>query len=138
VRDAYRQMFNIPWHGSGWKVVVCNEADRMCRPAETIWLDVLEAIPAKTVIIFTTNEADRLSQRFIDRCTRLTFDSDADKLRASVTALATAVWKTETGRQPDAAEVRQIVEATEAQGQLSFRRLMQHLTVALGLEDGHE
>jgi replication-associated recombination protein RarA len=138
VRDAYRQMFNIPWHGSGWKVVIANEADRMARPAETIWLDVLEAIPAKTVIIFTTNEAGRLSQRFLDRCTRLTFESDAEKLRASATALAAAVWKAETGKRPDAAKVRQMVQATEAQGELSFRRLMQHLTVALGLEDGHE
>jgi replication-associated recombination protein RarA len=136
VRDAYRQMFNIPWHGSGWKVVIANEADRMARPAETIWLDVLEAIPAKTVIIFTTNEADRLSQRFMDRCTRLTFESDAEKLRASATALAAAVWKAETGKQPAQAQVHQIVQATETQGQLSFRRLMQHLTVALGLEDG--
>jgi replication-associated recombination protein RarA len=134
VRDAYRQMFNIPWHGSGWKVVICNEADRMARPAETIWLDVLEAIPAKTVIIFTTNEADRLSQRFLDRCTRLAFESDADKLRASAISLAAAVWKAETGKRLDAAKVQQIVAATEAQGQLSFRRLMQQLTVALGLE----
>jgi replication-associated recombination protein RarA len=133
VRDAYRQMFNIPWHGSGWKVVVCNEADRMARPAETIWLDVLESIPAKTVIIFTTNEAGRLSQRFLDRCTRLTFESDAEKLRASATALAAAVWKAETGKQPAPAQVHQIVQATEAQGQLSFRRLMQELTVAIGI-----
>jgi replication-associated recombination protein RarA len=135
VRDAYQQMFNCPWHGSGWKVVIANEADRMARPAETIWLDVLEAIPAKTVIIFTTNEADRLSQRFLDRCTRLNFESDADKLRASAAALAAAVWKAETGKQPAPAKVQQIVCATEAQGQLSFRRLMGHLTLALGLED---
>jgi replication-associated recombination protein RarA len=138
VRDAYRQMYNIPWHGSGWKVVIVNEADRMARPAETVWLDVLEGLPGKTVVIFTTNEADRLSQRFLDRCTRLTFESDAEKLRASATALAAAVWKAETGKQPAPAQVHQIVRATEAQGQLSFRRLMQHLTVALGLEDGHE
>jgi replication-associated recombination protein RarA len=133
VREAYRQMFNTPWHGSGWKVVIVNEADRMARPAETIWLDVLEAIPARTVIIFTTNEASRLSQRFLDRCTRLAFESDADKLHASATAFASAVWKAETGKQPDAARIQQIVQATAAQGQLSFRRLMQQLTVALGV-----
>jgi DNA polymerase III delta prime subunit len=84
VREAYRQMFNTPWHGSGWKVVIVNEADRMARPAETIWLDVLEAIPARTVIIFTTNEAARLSQRFLDRCTRLAFESDGRQRRANV------------------------------------------------------
>jgi replication-associated recombination protein RarA len=141
VRESYRQMFNCPWHGSGWKVVIVNEADRMARPAETIWLDVLEAIPRKTVIVFTTNEASRLSQRFLDRCTRLKFEADAEKLRAPAESFASAVWKEETGKRPDAAKVRQIVQATEAQGQLSFRRLMQQLTVALGLEvcgENHE
>ena len=100
------------------------------KPCDSSW--------KKTVIIFTTNEAGRLSQRFLDRCTRLTFESDAEKLRASATALAAAVWKAQTGKRPDPAKVRQIVQATEAQGQLSFRRLMQQLTLALGLEDGHE
>jgi hypothetical protein len=138
VRDAYRQMFNCPWHGSGWKVVIVNEADRMARPAETIWLDVLEAIPGRTVIIFTTNEADRLSQRFLDRCTRLEFESDADKLRTSAAAFVAAVWKAETGKGPDPARVQQIVQAAEANGQISFRRLVQDLTVTLGLEDSHE
>jgi replication-associated recombination protein RarA len=99
VRDAYRAMFNCPWQGSGWKVVIVNEADRMARPAETIWLDVLEAIPAKTVVIFTTNEAGRLSQRFMDRCTRLAFESDAGKLRESALAFASAMWKAETGKE---------------------------------------
>jgi replication-associated recombination protein RarA len=131
VREAYRQMFNTPWHGSGWKVVIVNEADRMARPAETIWLDVLEAIPARTVIIFTTNEASRLSQRFLDRCTRLAFESDADKLRASAVSFATAVWRVETGKHPDATRIQQIVQTTEADGRLSFRRLVQGITVAL-------
>ena len=134
VREAYRKMWNTPFYGSGWKVVIVNEADRMARPAETIWLDVLEAIPARTVVIFTTNEADRLSPRFRDRCTRLAFESDADKLRASATAFATAVWKAETGKQPAAARVQQIVRSAEAGGHTSFRRVAQELTVALGLE----
>ena len=135
VREAYRQMHNCPWAGSGWKVVVVNEADRMARPAETIWLDVLEAIPGKTVIVFTTNEAGRLSQRFLDRCTRLAFESDAARLRASATAFASAVWKAETGKRPEAAKVQRLVQAAEADGQLSFRRVAQGLTVALGQEN---
>lgn len=134
VREAYRQMHQSPWCGSGWKVVIVNEADRMARAAETIWLDVLEAIPAKTVIIFTTNEAGRLSQRFLDRCTRLAFESDAPRLRASAIQFAAAVWKAETGTCPDMANIRQIVEATEVAGKLSFRRIMQKLAVTLSLE----
>ena len=44
-----------PMLGSGWKVLVCNEADRMTTSAETIWLDALEGLPPKSVIVFTTN-----------------------------------------------------------------------------------
>lgn len=134
VREVYRQMHNCPWHGSGWKVVIVNEADRMARPAETIWLDVLEAVPARTVIIFTTNEADRLSQRFLDRCTRLAFESDAGKLACFARQFAAAVWKHETGKALDRSSLSHLVDKATANGQLSFRRLMQELTVALGLE----
>jgi len=134
VRDAYRQLHLIPWSGSGWKVVIVNEADRMARPAETIWLDVLEAVPARTVIIFTTNEADRLSQRFLDRCTRLAFESDAGKLACFARQFAAAVWKHETGKALDRSSLSHLVDKATANGQLSFRRLMQELTVALGLE----
>jgi DNA polymerase III delta prime subunit len=41
--------------GSGWKVVIINEADRMTPQAEVMWLDGLEKLPAKTVVVFTTN-----------------------------------------------------------------------------------
>jgi replication-associated recombination protein RarA len=138
VRETCRMMYNAPWHGSGWKVVVVNEADRMSSPAETVWLDRLEALPPKTVVIFTTNYPGKLSARFADRCTRLTFESDAEKLRASATQFASAIWKAETRCKPDPARIQQIVQSVEANGQISFRRLVQALTVALGLEGGHE
>ena len=133
VREAYRQMFNSTWYGSGWKAAIVNEADRMSRPAETIWLDVLEALPPRTVIIFTTNEPGRLSQRFLDRCTRLAFESDAAKLRPSATAFAMAVWKAQTGKRLEPGKIGQIVDATVADGRLSFRRLVQQLTLELGI-----
>ena len=39
---------------------------------------------------------------------------------------------------PDAAKVAQVVDAAQAGDRLSFRRIVQHLTVALGSEGGHE
>ncbi len=132
VRETCRMMHNAPWHGSGWKVVIVNEADRMSSPAETVWLDRLEALPPKTVVIFTTNYAGKLSQRFVDRCTRLTFESGAEKLRASATQFASAIWKAETRCKPDPAKLREIIKSTEQDGQISFRRLIQALTVELG------
>jgi len=136
VRETYRQMHNCPWQGSGWKVVIVNEADRMARPAETIWLDVLEAIPPRTVIIFTTNEADRLSQRFLDRCTRLSFESDADKLARSARQLLAAIWRHETGQAVDPSSFSHLVDRATANGQISFRRAVQLLTVALAEREG--
>jgi len=132
VKETYRMMYNCPWHGSGWKVVIVNEADRMSSPAETVWLDRLESLPQKTVVIFTTNHAAKLSQRFVDRCTRLTFVSDAEKLRASAVQFASAIWKAETRCKPDPVKIQQIVQSVETNGQISFRRLVQALTVELG------
>lgn len=135
VRDTTRQMWNTPFYGSGWKVVIVNEADRMHLAAETVWLDRLEALPARTVVIFTTNFADKLSPRFRDRCTRLRFESDAGKLQADAEAFAAAVWKAETGRKAKAGAIGRIVDAASVDGEISFRRVMQELTVALSEQE---
>ena len=86
-----------PMFGSGWKVMVANECDRMARPAETIWLDVLEHLPPRTVIVFTTNEPGRLSRRFRDRCESYQFDSSEENLRPWIHALVKRVWSLEVG-----------------------------------------
>lgn len=132
VKETYRAMWNIPWQGSGWKVVIVNEADRMSGPAETVWLDRLESLPQRTVVIFTTNYAAKLSQRFLDRCIRLSFASKAEDLRSAAFHLAVRIWKAETGKKPGARKLQEIIKATERDGQISFRRLIQSLTVELG------
>lgn len=134
VKDTYRQMFNCPWHGSGWKVVIVNEADRMSGPVETVWLDRLEQLPKNVVVIFTTNHPEKLSARFIDRSTRLTFVSKSDALQSAAFHLAVRIWKAETGKKPDTRQLQEIIAATEQDGQISFRRLVQALTVAIARE----
>jgi len=134
VRELTNRMWQSPLAGSGWKVVIVNEADRIARPAEVIWLDRLEALPARTVVVFTTNDPSRLSQRFLDRCTRLGFESDAERLRPAARQFAAAVWKVETGRKPDARVIDRVVAAAEVGGRLSFRRVVQELDVALAQE----
>lgn len=47
VRAATKYLHYYPLMGSGWKVLIANEADRMSPQAETLWLDFLERIPAK-------------------------------------------------------------------------------------------
>jgi len=122
VRDQFGRLWYRPRHGSGWKVLIVNEADRLGRPAENVWLDRLEAIPAKSVVIFTTNEAERLAQRFMDRCTVLKFESRADVLEQPGVAYVQRIWKTETGRMlPDKA-ASELFHECVVDGHFSFRR----------------
>jgi hypothetical protein len=131
VRDLDRRLHLSPFTGSGWKVCIVNEADRMNAAVETIWLDRLESLPPRTVIVFTTNYAGKLSQRFRDRCTRLAFESDAAKLGLSAYELLASVWRGETGTDPDMGAVARIVEDSAEDGQFSFRRAIQLLTPVL-------
>jgi DNA polymerase III delta prime subunit len=131
VREMARRMWVTPLMGSGWKAIVCNECDRMARPAEMIWLDVLENLPRRTVVIFTTNDPSNLSQRFRDRCVRLAFESDVAKLRQPAEELFKAVWRRETGTPCRAAVAERIVDGAVEGGKLSFRRIMQATQQAL-------
>ena len=128
VRELHRRMWQSPFSGSGWKVVIVNEADRMHPAVETIWLDRLEQLPPRTVIVFTTNYRDKLSQRFRDRCERLAFEADATLLEPAACKLAEHVWKQETGQRPrraDRAAIRRAVAAGIEDGVMSFRRVVQ-------------
>lgn len=131
VRETCRRMWTTPMAGSGWKVVIVNEVDRMSTAAETIWLDRLENLPQRTVVVFTTNYPDRLSARLRDRCVRLGFESNAARLAAPARDLLLAMWKSETGDEPDRLMVEQIVLESVQGGQISLRRAAQMLGAAL-------
>jgi DNA polymerase III delta prime subunit len=126
VRDIAARLRNIPFYGSGWKVIVCNEADRMSPQAEAVWLDVLEALPQKTVIVFTTNHLEKLSQRFRDRCERIKFTSDPNAIGPAIRDLVGMIWHAETGLSefhPIAEEIAAAV--VDDDGAASFRRAVQ-------------
>jgi len=97
VRRTLEKLRLRPLLGSGWRVLIVNEADRMNRPAEIVWLDALEHIPPKTVIVFTTNEPERLSQRFRNRCEEVVFTDDTHDLAPAVQQLLERIWYAETG-----------------------------------------
>lgn len=122
VRDEVARLHNIPFFGSGWKVLIVNEADFMHAQVEAVWLDVLENLPPRTVIVFTTNNAAKLSSRFKDRCYCLQFASKADGASAAIRSLVSRIWKGETGRDdcPD-------VDGAVQNGHVSFRRVVQGL-----------
>jgi len=136
VRELHGRMWRCPFSGSGWKVVIVNEADRMHAAVETIWLDRLEVLPPRTVIVFTTNFPEKLSQRFRDRCVRFGFESKASKLGMAAYGLLAGIWRHETGTDPDMTVIARIVEQATEDGQLSFRRAVQLLTPVLAEKGG--
>ena len=138
VREMGRRMYLKPMQGSGWKVVIVNEADRMCRPAEVIWLDLLEHLPRQTVVVFTTNDPGLLSARFRDRCVRLEFRSNAAYLAAPARDFLLAVWRAETSEEPDRLMVEQMVHHSIQGGKVSLRRAVQALGATLLEREGSQ
>jgi hypothetical protein len=101
VENPLRRMTLRPMGGSGWKDVIINEADRMTPQAEVMWLDGLERLPSKTVVIFTTNNLHKLTDRFVRRCELQRFDATSDEFRDGMVDVVRQVWKQETGRDLD-------------------------------------
>jgi hypothetical protein len=126
VRKTMESLRCRPWLGSGWRVLVVNEADAMTPNAAYIWLDALENLPPSTVVIFTTNAPSRISARLRDRCERLSFESSALLLRPFLQDLIERIWR-EEGCTGPAPEVEALGVADE-NGNASFRRLIQKLT----------
>jgi replication factor C small subunit len=124
VREVRDWLWHVPMVGSGWKVAVVNEADRMSQAAETVWLDVLEALPRRSVVAFTTNHEHRLSQRFRDRCLTVTFESAAGRVRSHVERLVRDVWRRETGAEIPESVAKSVAQAATVDGQVSFRRAL--------------
>jgi hypothetical protein len=125
IRELIRSLGLRPMLGNGWKVVVVNEADRMSDACEYLWLDALESLPRDTVILFTTNHAEKMSTRFRTRCEVIEFTADADTIRDAVQARIDAVWTAETGR--DDAPRLDRLKGVEANGEISIRAALQAL-----------
>ena len=97
VRQLARLLWNLPFYGSGWRVVVVNECDYMSSQAQAVWLDVLENLPTRCCVVFSTNDIKKLSKRFRDRCRCLEFVSSGLESIAAAQSLADRVWKAEGG-----------------------------------------
>src|SRR5262249_59304853 len=84
VRDKMRGLRCRPFFGSGWQVLVVNEADVMTASASIIWLDALEDLPPRCVVIFTTNNAAGMPAPLPARRERMTFEGAALLLRPAL------------------------------------------------------
>jgi replication-associated recombination protein RarA len=130
VRRAMAALATRPFMGSGWKVLVVNEADALTPGAAYVWLDALENLPAQTVVIFTTNNAGKLPRRLVDRCEHMQFEASALLIRQDLQSLACEVWRSETGR-GDCPEVEEFGPLGDENGDASFRRLLQAMEPAI-------
>src|SRR5260370_41953297 len=69
--EAVKEQMNLlrytPLVGSGWRMLVCNEADAMTDGAEKQWLDALQHLPPRSVVAFRTNNVGKVSRRLRDR-----------------------------------------------------------------------
>lgn len=126
VEAALAGLRYTPMLGSGWKVVVVDEADYMSQKAQQLWLSALEDLPPRSVVVFTTNRADKFPDRFLDRCERLAFRADAPMLLQDAQALVDDVWRRE-GRPDSPPDVAGLEGIVDGEGRLSFRRVLRAL-----------
>jgi DNA polymerase III delta prime subunit len=124
VRGLEVFMRQIPFTGSGWRVVQVDEADELSKQCEAVWLGLLEKLPPKVLVIFTTNNPEKLSQRFKDRCACIEFVATADLYsKAAIEAIAAREWsRLAPGRSVLAKAMARINDAAVIDGQVSYRR----------------
>lgn len=130
VRAALKGMWHRPLSGSGWKMLVVNEADVMTQGAAAVWLDALENLPPQALVIFTTNNPAKIPQRLRDRCERFDFESSAMLLAHDLQDFASRVWLAETGR-TDCPVTASFGDLVDENGDASFRRLLQLMESAV-------
>ena len=90
--DAVRALvstFRFQPMAGDWRLVVVNECEMMRQHVETIWLDVLEHLPPRVVVCFTTAFPEKLSKLFTDRCKSIGFVANAREVKA----FAVKMWK---------------------------------------------
>lgn len=131
LRVTWPTLWTMPLHGSGWKVLIVNEVEQLTGTVERIWLDKLEDLPPRTVIVFTTNNVESLPERFCDRCAVIEFDADAGRLAEAAASLASGIWTAETGELIPANLLSRVVSQASRGGRLSFRRVVQALVPLL-------
>lgn len=126
VRETFNGLRLYTLSGSGWKVLIVNEADYMTANAAHVWLDALENLPPRTVVIFTTNYSGKIPSRIRDRCETFRFESGYIALAPYLAEFVAMVWKMETGRD-DAPSLDDLGAIQDDNGDVSVRRVLQLL-----------
>jgi replication-associated recombination protein RarA len=126
VERVLRNLRYTPMLGSGWKVVIVDEADYMSHKASQIWLSALEDLPQRSVVIFTTNNVQNFADRFLDRCERFAFESDPVFHAQDAQALIDRIWLAETG-ESGSPRLEDLPGVIDPHQRLSYRRVVRAL-----------
>jgi replication factor C small subunit len=126
VECVLEQFKFVPWgRGENWRIVLLDEADLMTDQAKKLWLSGLEFLPKRTILIFTTNNAERFDQRTLDRFgVPYKFEATGDSVKAAAQQLADSIWEVDG---PDLAQLPNVIE----RGVISFRRVATAMQAAV-------
>jgi replication-associated recombination protein RarA len=95
-------MFGGP---AGFNLVLADEIEKASTAAQIAWLSPLDStrFPERTIFIFTSNNAEKLEERFVSRCRHLEFTAPED---SELAAFLAKVWAAETqAAAPDLAAI---------------------------------
>lgn len=115
--------------GSGWRVVLVDEADHCSTAVKALWLSAIEHLPPRTVVIFTTNNPAAFDTRARSRFELVEFDADPAINMQDAQVLALRVWEGETGSAdgcPDMRDARDSIIDPDT-GKISYRMVVQFL-----------
>lgn len=94
----------VPLMG-GFNLVLCDEIDKASMPAQSAWLSTLDStrMPPDTIFVFTSNNLEKLEERFVSRCRHLEFTAPNDE---DLRLFLARVWASETrASSPDLAAI---------------------------------
>lgn len=118
----------MPWSGSGWRVAVVDEADHVSRSAAAVWLHVLESLPPRCVVIFTTNHPGDLPARFRDRCRPISFGGEPMLVGPALQGRIDHITRQEMGSdEVITPRWEELAEYQDGRSELSIRQVLQAL-----------
>lgn len=99
--DTCRELFDrylriTPMFGSGWKVLVIEELERLGDKVQVYLKVALEKLPRKTVVVATSNGAEGIDRALLQRFRIYTYDADITFASQCYGRLE-SIWRTETG-----------------------------------------
>jgi len=132
VANVCGECYRFPWdifnpdRACRMHAILVDEAGEMTGAAQDAWLSRLDGTnqPPNTVFFFTTNDTERLQERFVSRCRKVMFSRE--NLASDVIAHLRSIWRKEAPGRPEP-DLAGIVRETHC----NIRESMMKLELAL-------